>query len=57
LYKLALAGCLERWIRQEKLMEAFDKASKDIFTRLSSLDDMVDAYGRVFLDAREVHFV
>lgn len=38
-------------------MEAFDKASKDIFTRLSSLDDMVDAYGRVFLDAREVHFV
>lgn len=53
----ALATCLEKLIVQRNLREAFGMASKEVLACLTSFDDMVEAYGRVFLEARQVRAV
>ncbi len=53
----ALALYLEKLIVQRNLREAFGLASKEVLASLTSFDDMVEAYGRVFMEAREVRLV
>jgi glycosyltransferase involved in cell wall biosynthesis len=53
----ALAIYLDKLVAQDNLREALGIASKEVLACLTSFDDMVEAYGRVFREAREVRLV